>query len=625
MDVLSRRAEAKLTLSRIVAVVSRADRLTVRERCAAGLASAASSPSWATHVLDAGPVALGWTGSGTPGVARMDGVIAALDGRFFNRDELPPASDDARRLIELYRAHGMAAALACINGDFAFALYDPKENRLYAGRDRFGVKPLYWARARDGVALASRPRGLFAQPGVTNAPDRAFVARFAACHYRVFDNPVERSAYADIAQVPAATLIAFNADGVASPVRWWTLTDQPDLPDPEDVLARRYRELLLDAVRRRLEGSSAPAFTLSGGLDSSSVLSCAVAATGEPQIAYSSVYADPTFDESADIAPMLAQKVSEWRPAPIGDDIDLFGLVSRMIHANDEPVATATWLSHFVLAERVSKDGRGALFGGLGGDELNAGEYEYFFFRFADLHAAGAERELDHEIERWAHYHDHPIWRKNRATALDGIARLSDPTRPGGVRTDRLRLERYWAALSPDWYDLSGYEPVLDHPFSSALKNRTYQDIFRETAPCCLRAEDRHATHFSLERLDPFFDHRLVEFMFRIPGHHKIRDGITKRLLREAMSGILPEETRLRVKKTGWNAPAHVWFTGRGLDLVRDMVASRAFRERGVYRVSEVERLIDAHAAAVADPQPRENHMMFLWQLVNLETWLASL
>jgi asparagine synthase (glutamine-hydrolysing) len=625
LDVLSRRTEAKLTLSRIVAVFSPSGSPGVRARCAEGLAAAAGNSRWASHALEVGPAALGWTGTSIRGIAQLDGAIAVLDGRFFNRDELPQAPDDASCLIQLYRKYGMEAALARINGDFAFALHDATENRLYAGRDRFGVKPLYWARTTEGIAIASRPRALLAQPGVANTPDRAFVARFAACHYRVFDNPVERSAYADIAQVPAATVIAFDASGAARSSTWWRLVDLPDYSGPEEELAGRYRELLLDAVRRRVEGSHAPAFTLSGGLDSSSVLSCAVAATGERQIAYSSVYADPTFDESADIAPMLERKVSEWRPVPIGNDIDLPGLVAKMVEVNDEPVATATWLSHFVLAEQAARDGRGALFGGLGGDELNAGEYEYFFFRFADLRAAGAERELDHEIECWARHHDHPIWRKNRATALEGIARLSDPARPGGVRTDRVRLERYWAALSPGWYDLAGYEPALDHPFASALKNRTYQDIFRETAPCCLRAEDRHATHFGLERLDPFFDHRLVEFMFRIPGEHKIRDGITKRLLRTAMAGILPDETRLRIKKTGWNAPAHVWFTGRGLDRVRDMVASRAFRERGVYDVAEVERLIDAHTAAVADLQPRENHMMFLWQLMNLETWLASL
>ena len=104
----------------------------------------------------------------------------------------------------------------------------------------------------------------------------------------------------------------------------------------------------------------------------------------------------------------------------------------------------------------------------------------------------------------------------------------------------------------------------------------------------------------------------------------KIRDGITKRLLREAMRGVLPEETRTRIKKTGWNAPAHVWFSGRGLAQLRDLVASRAFRERGIYDLPTIDRLIDEHATMTA-PGSASDHMMFLWQLVNLETWLALL
>lgn len=625
MDLLPRDPNVVLTLSRIVALLSSTRSPLLREECASALAASAGAPVWATHVWTAEQAALGWTGVGGPGIARSDGILATVDGRFFNHEDLPPAENDAARLITLYRQHGLERALARINGDFAFVLHDPAQRLFHAGRDRLGLKPLYWARTASGIAIASRPRALLSLPGVERAPDRAFVARFAACHYRVFDNPVERSAYAGIAQVPAATVLSVNPEGTARSIRWWDLQDLPDLTDPEEQLAEQYRELLIDAVRRRFAGTTMPAFTLSGGLDSSSVLSCAATAAGAPQIAYSSVYADPTYDESADIAPMLEHRVAEWRPVPIGNDIDVAGWVSRMVAVNDEPIATATWLSHFALCEQVAREGRGALFGGLGGDELNAGEYEYFFFHFADLRAAGAQADLDHEIECWAHHHDHPIWRKNPGTATEGMERLCDPSRPGRVRTDLIRLRRYWSTLSPDWYRLAGYEPVLDHPFGSSLKNRTYQDLFRETAPCCLRAEDRHATHFGLERLDPFLDYRLLEFMFRIPGRFKIRDGITKRLLRSAMRGILPEETRLRIKKTGWNAPAHVWFTGRGLTLVQDLVSSRAFRERGVYEVAAVERVIADHTAALADPSPRENHMMFLWQLVNLELWMASL
>ena len=97
----------------------------------------------------------------------------------------------------------------------------------------------------------------------------------------------------------------------------------------------------------------------------------------------------------------------------------------------------------------------------------------------------------------------------------------------------------------------------------------------------------------------------------------KIRDGVTKRLLRDAMTGILPEETRTRIKKTGWNAPAHVWFTGHGRDQMRDLVASRTFRSAGIYVVPEVERILNDHERIVASGAARENHMMFLWQLMN--------
>jgi asparagine synthase (glutamine-hydrolysing) len=105
----------------------------------------------------------------------------------------------------------------------------------------------------------------------------------------------------------------------------------------------------------------------------------------------------------------------------------------------------------------------------------------------------------------------------------------------------------------------------------------------------------------------------------------KFRDGVTKTLLRQAMTGVLPEATRTRVKKTGWNAPAHVWFTGNGADQVRDLIASRGFRERGIYRPDVVEKLLDDHEAIVKGDELRENHMMFFWQLVNLEAWLDSL
>jgi len=270
----------------------------------------------------------------------------------------------------------------------------------------------------------------------------------------------------------------------------------------------------------------------------------------------------------------------------------------------------------------VSRSGARSLFGGLGGDELNAGEYEYFFFFFADI--AQDPALLEAETKKWVEYHDHPIFKKSFEVMKKGLERLVDPATPGRCLPDRARLMRYSDTVRREWFDLDAWAPVMDSPFKSYLKNRTYQDIYRETAPCCLRAADRHTTAFGLDVVWPFFDHRLVELMFRVPATMKIRAGVTKHLLREAMRTILPEETRTRIKKTGWNAPAHVWFAGPGRELVLDLVGSRAFAERGIYDVARVRQLVDEHYRIVAEGQVADNHMMFLWQLVNLELWLRS-
>jgi asparagine synthase (glutamine-hydrolysing) len=592
-------------------------------RLPAMLGRLASTPGWATAQEVLGRAAFGWSGRPAAKLCVDGPHMAVVDGHFYNGGELGGGSE-AALLITLYRRHGFAEALARINGDFAVALFDEESGSLWLGRDRFGVKPLYYAERSDMFAFASRPRALLALPGMPDTVNRRFVALFAASHYRTFDNAPKESPYAAIAQLPAAHALELRS-GTTRVFPWWRLGELPEFAASEAELAVRYRDLLIDSVRLRLAAAERPAFTLSGGMDSSSVLAAAVEVSGTKQEAYSSVYADKTYDESEEIRSMLDGKVAAWHPVQVADDIDVFDLVDKMVAAHDEPVATATWLSHYALCRHVAADGVGALFGGLGGDELNAGEYEYFIFHFADLKQAGRDAELCHEIACWARHHDHPIFRKNADVAAARLAELTEPGVAGRVKTDRARLTRYCDALDPSWYDLAGFAPVLDHPFNSALKNRTYQDIFRETAPCCLRAEDRQCAAFGLEHFDPFFDHRLVEFMFRIPGDLKIRDGITKRLLRDAMRGILPEETRTRIKKTGWNAPAHVWFSGRGLSRLRDLIASRAFRERGVYNVAKVAQLVDEHAAIVASGAPRENHMMFLWQLLNLETWLGAI
>ena len=614
-------------MSRLAGMIAGDDRPT-REpvlKMLAASSSRAMAESATSHTSEGRRATVGSWGWGPDKVAARGPLVAAIDGHIYNRADLGATAGehDAALLLRLYERHGFADMLRQLNGDFAVAIADSTKGTLWLGRDRFGVKPLYYHEAPGWLAFASRPRGLLALPGVSSEPNRRFVACFAGSHYRTFDNEPAESPYAAIAQLPAGHLLQWR-DGRASVAAWWTLSEQPDLRDDEATLAERYRDLLFDALRLRLPPMRGPAFTLSGGMDSSTVLGCAVRESGTRQVAYSSVYEDPTYDETAEIQSMLSACVSDWRQVKVGDP-DLASVVARMIEANDEPVATATWLSHFLLCQQAHAEGVGSLFGGLGGDELNAGEYEYFYYFFADLEAAGEHGLLERETAKWIQYHDHPIFKKSFQAMRSGLERLVDLRRPGHCLPDPARLARYRDTVHRDYFDLHRFLPVMDHPFTSYLKNRTYQDIFRETAPCCLRAADRQTTEFGLDVCWPFFDHRLVELMFRVPATLKIRAGVTKHLLREATKGVLPEETRTRVKKTGWNAPAHVWFSGPGRELLMDLVGSSAFAARGIYDVARVRAIIDQHQEIVASGQPLENHMMFLWQLVNLELWLRAL
>lgn len=588
----------------------------------------AAMPRGEDRLLEGARASLGWSGR-IGGAAWSDaGLSVVMDGEIFNLGELagdfalPPASD-AEAVARLVRRHGFEGALRRLNGDFAIVVEDRRDGRLWCARDRLGLKPFYYATTAGAFGCASQPAALLRMPGIEPRPNRRFAALIAGSHYRAFDNAPEDAPFESMRQLPAGHYLEVAPGGGVRAARYWELSEAPVPGGSEPELAARYRDLLMSAVGRRLARSGRPAFTLSGGMDSSSVLCCAAEVSGRKQHAFSSVYADPTFDERAEIQDVVNARVSRWHAVELGREIDILATVRRLAAIHNEPVATATWLSHQEVCAAAAADGFDALFGGLGGDELNAGEYEYFPMHFADLQAQGRMDELAREIERWAAYHDHPIYRKDATAAAAAVAALTVPGSAGVVRANQERVARYARAVRQDYFDLERFVPVMEHPFRRFLANRAYQDLTRETTPCCLRAEDRQSTAAGLRHYDPFLDHEVVAFMFAVPGSLKIRDGVTKYLLREAMRGVLPEATRTRIKKTGWNAPAHVWFTGATLAQVRDLVASRRFRERGIYDAAEVARILDEHERIVASGEARENHMMFIWQLVNLDAWLS--
>ena len=127
-----------------------------------------------------------------------------------------------------------------------------------------------------------------------------------------------------------------------------------------------------------------------------------------------------------------------------------------------------------------------------------------------------------------------------------------------------------------------------------------------------------------LEEYYPFLDWRGFEFILALPGERKIRNGVTESFAREAYKGLLPAATRTRIKKTGWNAPAHQWFAGAGREPLLDLLSSRRFVERGIYNGPALLKLIDAHQDIMDQPRGRQEDMQLRWQIVTREWWVRS-
>jgi len=565
-------------------------------------------------------LSMGAIGS-TPLCLRQQSVIAVMDGWFEFRDK--PATASLEQLVELYRRVGFEELLRQISGDFSIALFDSQDNALWLARDRLGVKPLYYTDQSHFFSFASKPAALLNVPGVSKLLNPRFVGLFAGAHYRAIDNDSCASPYAAVKQLPAAHYLKISRGQVSEPIAYWRVKQAPVDGGDIGVLEEQYKELLKRAVARRLRASTRPAFALSGGLNSSSVLATAVQMNGKRQAAFSTIHGDDMRHAPDEIQGMLSSSVSSWYPVSVNQP-DVLQLLDEMIAVHEEPVVTPDCLSHYLMCQQVRSKGFRGVFSGLGGGELNAGEHEHFLYHFADLKRAGNGAFFEQEIDAWVKTYHASTEQKNRQMVTDGLQRLVDLSVSGRVLADQRRLSRYQQALNPDFFELHKFSPTMDEFSGSYLNNRIFQNLFRETVPHRLRTEDRHCEHFGLENFDPFLDDELVSFMLNVPGEFKIKNASNNRLLRSAMKGMLPEETRLRREKTGRNASSHWWCSTEVVDHLQDMVHSLSFRQRGIYQINEIERLLQEHQRLMRNNEQQETHHLFFWQLMNLERWLQK-
>jgi asparagine synthase (glutamine-hydrolysing) len=519
---------------------------------------------------------------------------------------------DTEVLLVAYAQWG-TAMLDRLNGMFAFAIWDSRASTVLLARDRFGVKPLYYTTAAGRFRFASEIKGLLVDPAVPRAANDARILEFLA--YGLADHTAE-TMFDGVLQLPPGSYLEVRPyEPVPTPVRWYTLRPAEQSSKP---LGARTRELLDSAITLRLRSDVPVGVSLSGGMDSSSVLGVASSLRSAEGIeapqSFSARSSDPATDEHVYAAQVVAATGS--RNAEVLPSFD--GLVEELdsiVWHMDEPFHSPSVYGQRKVDELARNAGVIVLLDGQGGDEVLGG-YRYHLGPFlAETARTRGWRAARREI---ALLHENA---QVGRSLLAGLLAYHALPVPDGIR--RGAVTRYAshrrldpAALDPDFRRRAGPPTSRRHRPQSTLLAERREGLLRTSLPALLRYEDRNSMAFSVEARTPFLDFRLVERALALPASDLVRGGWTKAILRDGMAGVLPDTVRLRRDKLGFATPEARWLREIA-PRVREWLGPGA-------RTAQMIRP-DVLARWCAESDEALAGRAGLWRVLSVELWLRQI
>lgn len=468
---------------------------------------------------------------------------------------------------EVLLAAWMRWGPACLDrlvGMFAFLVWDARDRKVFAVRDRFGVKPLYFHERDGALFVASEIKALHAG-GVPARPDAASWASYLA--HALYDH-TEHTFWESVRALPPGHFLTWQ-DGQTSITRWYDLAERigTELDSRSDrEVQDEYRSLLEESVRLRFRSDVPVGINLSGGLDSSTLLALVQQVQGEDSDiqAFTFVTGDPAYDELPWVEQMLARTRHPLVICPLAPE-EVPALAESVARFEDEPFGGLPTLAYARVFERAREAGVIVLLDGQGMDEQWAG-YDYY-------QAAGG---------------------------------LVQGTRQRPVRPD---------CLIPELRLLAGAAGLaeLPRPFPDTLRNLQYRDLRHTKLPRALRFNDRVSMRSSTELREPFLDHRLVELALRQPRDRKIRDGRAKWLLSSLVEGLLPQGV-VEAPKRPVQTPQREWLRGPLRGWATERIEGALDRFGGSWLDSAaVRREWEAYCAG------RGDNSFFVWQWIGLD------
>lgn len=567
---------------------------------------------------------------GAQPMASDDGRLQLIyNGEVYNHPQLMPqlvASGvryrthcDTETILRLYERDGSSMP-AQLRGMFAFAIWDRSARTLFLVRDRFGVKPLYYAHLDDGSLLfASEIKAILASGEIRASLNRNAVPD-ALANYA--PSGIE-TLFAGIKRLPAGHTLTWRDGRVAIKPYWDLHYRTVALNGESDAeLIAQYHERFRDAVRMRLMSDVPLGMFLSGGIDSAAITATMSELVDEPIKTFSVAFAEREANELS-YARLVASRYRTDHHEVVVTPDEFFAALPRLIWHEDEPIAHPSSIALYFVS-RLAAERVKVVLTGEGSDETLGGYNRYRVTLFN---------------QRLGRPYEAALPRAMRAAVRHGIETLPSG---GALRRRLTRTFLYLPAdldtlyfdnfavfgrrrqqdlLAPDLaHEVSGVDPyAAAHAALAATDAPTMLDrlLYADTKTYLhelLMKQDQMSMAASIESRVPFLDHPLVEFASSLPQRLKLRGWTTKYVLRQAMRGMLPEEILGR-RKMGFPVPVGSWFRGAFKGVVDEFVLGERAMARGLFRPDHVRRLVEAHNAG------REKHDERLWMLVNWEIW----
>lgn len=537
--------------------------------------------------------------------------VLIFNGEIFNyielREELKAkghhfhTQTDSEVLLKAWQEWG-EDMLHRFNGMWSFVIYDRKEKSLFGARDRYGIKPFFYCQDGARFIFASEPPSILAVLGRKPTPDPDTLFGYLAFN-RTDQN--EHTFFKEIKKLNHGHCFRIDlksGDRNFRPRRWYDLRSRLNgsVSGPEE-----YRDLFASSLQLRLRSDVPVGVCLSGGLDSSSIVSLLHGDFGLKELnTFSAVYGKGrNGDESAFIDLYQDRLKNMYYTYP--DEKALMADLEDLTRAQLEPVpSTSTYAQYRVM--KLAKEHVTVTLDGQGADEALAGYHYFFGFHFKNLLRQGRAGRLAMEM---GHY-----WAKHRS--LYGFKSLAFFLLPSFLRTRVRVMEKGY--LHPDFYraQSAGGGDIAGELYGSNSLQEALINHFEYKLEHLLKWEDRNSMWFSIEARVPFLDYRLVERTLPLRDDLIIRDGMTKYVLREAMKGALPEPIRTRRDKVGFETPEAEWFrTPLWKEYIEGLFSSEAFASRGLVEPDKVQDMYRKHLAREG------NYSREIWKLIHLEKW----